>query len=356
MITVLAPGLLTTVQDLGRWGFQAFGMPVAGAMDVYSLMAGNAVVGNIPGAAGLEITLTGPELRFDSPGLACVAGGDLGPLLNGFPVSSWEGIRVSEGDVLSFRGAASGGARAWVCVGGGVDVPLVMGSRSTYLRGGLGGHEGRRLKRDDVLPCGNPDTLWPRGEGFCVPSSLRPQVTGEPQVRVIPGPQEDMFSPEGVDSFYNSGYSVGSESDRMGYRLEGPAVEHSNGADIISDAVAQGSIQVPGHGFPIVMLADRQTTGGYPKIATVINADLQLLSQMAPGDGLTFRRVQVSEAAEASRKMMEALRTIRSLAADYRSRPAKYRGRSRMSGNMRLCFGGDCYDVSWSAFDGQGDN
>jgi antagonist of KipI len=256
MITVLSPGLLTTVQDLGRWGYQAFGMPVAGAMDVYSLMAGNAVVGNPPGAAGLEMTVTGPELMVGSPGLVCVTGGDFAPMINSLPVPSWEGIRVQEGDIISFGGPGPGGARAWICFSGGVDVPIVMGSRSTYLRGGLGGYEGRRLKRGDLIPCGDPDILWSRGEGFSVPQDLRRPLSGS-HVRVIPGPQEEMFTTEGVGAFYDSIFTVGQESDRMGCRLEGPKIEHRGEADILSDAIANGSIQVPGHGMPIIMLADR---------------------------------------------------------------------------------------------------
>lgn len=351
MISVLSPGFLTTVQDLGRWGFQAFGMPVAGAMDVYSLIAGNAVVGNPPGAAGLEMTLTGPELVFGSSGLICVTGGEFAPMLNALPVPSWEGVRVKKGDILSFRGSGPGGARAWFCFSGGIDAPLVMGSRSTYIRGGIGGCEGRRLQRDDLLPCGAPDVLWRRGEGFRVPAELRPQVADEPSARVIAGPQEEMFTPEGVETFYGSLYTVGAESDRMGYRLDGPKISHRGVADIISDAVANGSIQVPGHGLPIVMLADRQTTGGYPKIATVISADIPLFAWMVPGDGLSFRRVQIAEAERAAGDMAKALRSIRSLASDYRSRSTAPRSLPPADGSMRLRFGGECYDVSWKIMD-----
>lgn len=347
MITVLSPGLLTTVQDLGRWGFQAFGMSVAGAMDTYSLMAGNAIVGNSPGAAGLEITITGPELRFGSPGLVCVVGGEFGPRINAVPVPSWEGIRVEEGDVLSFGGSVPGGSRAWICFSGGVSVPLVMGSRSTCLRANLGGYKGRRLQRGDILQCGDPDILWRRGEGFGVPSGLRPQVIPGSPVRVITGPQEEMFTPEGVETFYNSVFVVGPDSDRMGYRLEGPPISHSGGADIISDAIANGSIQVPGQGLPIVMLADRQTTGGYPKIAVIIHADLPILAGMAPGARLSFRRADIAEAEQASREMMEALRRVRSLASDYRSRSFRSKAPEPLAGHMRLTFHGRTWDVEW---------
>ena len=345
-VEVLSPGLLTTVQDLGRHGFQAFGMPVTGALDPYSLMAGNLVVGNDPKAAGLEVTLAGPELVFRSERLVCVTGGDLSPRVNGSAVASWEGVPLREGDVLSFGTADSRGARCWVCVGGGFDTLPVLGSRSTYLRGRLGGHQGRRLEKGDILPLGTPDILSCRGEGFVVPTELRRGFVEGSVLRVIPGPQEDFFTPVGIEEFYGSSYRIGPDSDRMGYRLQGKAIQHGREADIVSDAVPWGAVQVPGNGLPIIMMADGQTTGGYPKIAAVINADRGLLALMSPGDLLSFRRCGLREASDASRTLKEGLGRIRGLLAEYRSRPVQ-RGAQADRGAMRLKIEGKSFDIEW---------
>lgn len=346
-IEVLSPGMLTTVQDMGRYHFRAFGMPVAGALDQYSLMAGNIVAGNEPGAAALEMTFTGPTLRFGSDRLVCVTGGDLSPSINGDPFPCWEGVLVHKGDVLSFPGPCSRGIRAWLCVSGGMDAPIVMGSRSTYLRGGLGGIKGRKLHTGDILPLGLPDTLWARGEGFSVPVELRAAYSPGPVIRVLPGPQEGVFSPEGIDTFYSSFYSIGTESDRMGYRLSGPEISHKGSPDIISEAVPMGSIQVPGNGLPIIMLSDSQTTGGYPKIACVIHADLHLLARLAPGDILTFKRCGMSEAVESSANLKKKLSRIRILLADHRSLGSRGRIQQPDSGSLKLHLCGKSYYVSW---------
>jgi biotin-dependent carboxylase-like uncharacterized protein len=345
MITIESAGLLTTVQDRGRWGYQAFGMPVSGAMDVYSLMAGNAVVCNDPGAAALEITLLGPSVRFGSSRLFCVTGGNLSPRLNGSEVPLWEGVIAREGDLLSFHGAVEG-ARAWLCISGGMDTPPVMGSRSTCLRAGIGGHQGRKLMAGDVIPLGKPDRLWYRGEGFSIPFRFRHKVDQCPAIRVIPGPQEEMISPAGLDTFYGSVFRVSPESDRMGYRLEGGRVDHAGGADIISDAIPCGAVQVPGHGSPIVMLADRQTTGGYPKISVAIGADIPLLAQLSPGDSLSFRKTGITEAETELRSMAENLSSIRAMTAAWRSRRGRERGLKR-EGRMNLWLEGQNFDVSW---------
>ncbi|HPD96911.1 MAG TPA: biotin-dependent carboxyltransferase family protein [Synergistales bacterium] len=345
MITIESPGLLTTVQDRGRWGYQAFGMPVSGVMDIYSLMAGNAVVCNEPGAAALEITLLGPSVRFGSSRMFCVTGGDLAPRLNGRDIPSWEGVVAREGDLLSFHGAIQG-ARAWLCISGGIDTPPVMGSRSTCLRAGIGGHQGRKLVAGDVIPLGRPDRLWYRGEGFSIPVHFRNKAEDCPAIRVIQGPQEEMISAAGLEAFYGSVFRVSPESDRMGYRLEGKRVEHAGGADIISDAIPLGAVQVPGHGSPIIMLADRQTTGGYPKIAVTIGADIPILAQISPGDPLSFRKADMAEAETALRSMSEHLYHVRDMAADWRSRYGK-RMVPKREGNMILRIEGKGYDVSW---------
>ncbi|HPJ47716.1 MAG TPA: biotin-dependent carboxyltransferase family protein [Synergistales bacterium] len=347
-VEIISPGVLSTVQDLGRYGFQAFGMPVAGALDRYSLMVGNLVVGNDLRSAGLEITISGPELLFRSERLVCITGGDLSPKINDRDVPVWQGLMLHEGDVLSFGGARNRGARSWICIGGGIDTPPVMGSRSTYLRGGLGGHEGRRLERGDILPLGAPDIFSRRGEGFVVPRELRQNYIERPVIRVIPDPREALIAPEGVECFYTSSYRIGPDSDRMGYRLQGPLIRHKESPDMISDAVPWGAIQVPGNGLPIIMMADCQTTGGYPKIAGVISADLGLLSMMLPGDHLSFRRCAVTEAADASRALKGDLERVRVLLADHRSRPgAPSLGIPADNGAMLLKFGGEIFDVTW---------
>ncbi len=346
-LLVSKPGLLTTVQDMGRWGYQAIGMPVAGAMDTFALRAGNLALGNDPAAAALEITLVGPELEFQSDRAVILAGADLGAILNGKTVPVNTVFMVKRGDVMGFRPVA-GGTRCWLCLSGGVDVPVVMGSRSTYLRGKLGGVEGRALKAGDVVPLGEPYILWKRTPGFVIPSGVSPVEQAE--IRVMAGPQEAMFTPGGLDTFYGSTYRLGAEADRMGCRLEGPVIEHVESADILSDAIPFGAVQVPGHGLPIIMLADRQTTGGYSKIATVTGADLSLLAQMTPGNSLRFRKVDMEEAMAASMEKLRELETIRIAAADYRSRSVVVVSQPT-SGKMKISVEGRQWDVEWERID-----
>ncbi|MBO8169123.1 MAG: biotin-dependent carboxyltransferase [Thermoanaerobacteraceae bacterium] len=301
-IMVHNPGLLTTVQDAGRFGYQHIGMPTAGVMDFFAYQAANRLVGNSSGEAVLECTLVGPTLEFTEDALVAVTGGDLSPQLDGMPLPMWESCLVSRGSKLSFQGVRSG-ARAYIAVAGGIDVPLVMGSRSTYLRGKLGGLEGRKLRQGDYLPVGKTDgrPSLLRVKPDCIPDYSRETV------RVVLGPQDDYFTSEGIKTFLNETYEVTKNSDRMGYRLTGPTIEHGKGADIISDGIPLGGIQVPGHGEPIIMMVDRQTTGGYPKIATVITPDISLVAQKNPGDRIKFAQVTLEEAQEIYRSWMERL-------------------------------------------------
>ena len=347
ILTVRSPGMLTTVQDLGRWGHQAIGVPVAGAMDPLALRAGNLALGNDPSAAALEITLIGPELECEGEGAVVVTGADLDARLNDACMPPNVVFLLKSGDRISFGGKGTGGARAWICFSGGIDTPLVMGSRSTYIRGGLGGYQGRALKKGDMISCGAPHILWKRTAGFELPRVTGFFPSADTTLRVMAGPQDDMFTREGMQTFLRSRYTVSAESDRMGCRLDGPKIEHSGEADILSDAIAHGAIQVPGHGLPIIMLADRQTTGGYPKIATVISADLPLLAQMLPGLSLNFRLVDLEEAVQAAREVFGRLEDIRILAAGYRSRPGRVNGPSPTAGRMRLTFEGRTWDVEW---------
>ena len=296
-LLVEKPGMFTTVQDLGRRGYQMQGVPVAGAMDASALRLGNILVGNPEEFAGLEITMIGPTLNVaDGEGCFAVTGAEVGITKNGSPVSCWTTHKIVAGDTLAFAPPKKGGFRAYFCVSGGIDVPLVMGSRSTYTRGKFGGNEGRAVKAGDSLSTGTPDPLWANYEGLSCPPSLRPERNLDAPLRVLAGPQEDLFSEEGLATFYASEYSITNSADRMGYRMEGPVIQHKKAPDIISDAICLGSVQVPGHGQPIVMLADRQTTGGYTKIATVCTVDSENLAQRLPGQKVRFKKISLDEA------------------------------------------------------------
>ncbi|NPV69026.1 MAG: 5-oxoprolinase subunit PxpB [Firmicutes bacterium] len=306
---VLDGGFLTTVQDYGRFGYQQFGMPPSGAMDRFSLPVANLLVGNSPDAAGLEVTYVGPRLRALRPVLVAVTGAEFEPTVNGRLVPQWESIELREGDVLEF-GVPQAGCRAYIAVAGGIAVPVVMGSRSTYLRGAVGGIEGRRLASGDRIATLIPETGVFAATGSSMPDRLRPRFGREWVVRAVPGPQADHFTRAGIDTLFSAAWTVTGQSDRMGMRLKGPRVEHAGKPDIISDGIPHGAIQVPGEGQPIVMLADRQTTGGYPKIATVIGPDIDLLGQARPGDTVFFRPTTVEQAHEVLRTYSATLSAI----------------------------------------------
>ena len=287
------PGLLTTVQDLGRVGRQAEGMVVAGAMDPFALQVANLLAGNPRGEAALEITLLGPTLHVLSECVAAICGADLSARLDDEAVPLWKSVRLRPGQTLRF-GPPRAGARAYLAVAGGFAVPLVMGSKSTFLRGALGGFGGRRLRTGDVLERGDPVRERP-GRGL--PPAAVPVYPQEAMVQVILGPQENAFTPAGLGTFLSASYEVTPQSDRMGYRLAGPALEHGpGGADILSEATPMGAVQVPAEGRPLILMADRQTTGGYAKIATVISADLPCVAQLAPGNRISFRPASLADA------------------------------------------------------------
>ncbi|MCL5884288.1 MAG: biotin-dependent carboxyltransferase family protein [Deltaproteobacteria bacterium] len=314
MILVLAPGLLTTVQDQGRRGFRAFGMPWAGAMDRYAFAAANLLAGNPPGAAALEMTLAGGSFRFEDAAYAAVCGADLGADLDGAPVGNWAAFPVPSGATLSF-GTAGSGCRAYLAVRGGIDVPVVLGSRSTYTRARVGGLGGRALAAGDVLRSGAMAVSESRSPRSLPPRYILP-CGGDARLRVLPGPQDDMFVPEGIATFYSAAYRVTDRNDRMGYRLDGPAVRHLCGADIVTDALTPGAVQVPGDGMPVVATADCHTTGGYAKIGAVIGPDLRLLAQVRSREAVRFARCSDDEAVAALRgeraayaAMAEALST-----------------------------------------------
>jgi antagonist of KipI len=296
-LEIVSPGLLTSVQDLGRRGYQRFGIPVSGAMDAPALRVANILVGNRENAAGLEATVIGPTIRFLSDTIIALTGGDLGGLLDGSPIPAWRSVTAPAGSTLSFSGPKDG-IRGYIAVAGGIDVPMLMGSRSTYMKGGFGGYKGRAILEGDIVKTLEP-TVDLDSSGITLPAELMPFEYGNNHnLRVVLGPQDDAFSPESKTAFLSSEYGISVQSDRMGYRLEGPAVKHLEGADIISDATALGSVQIPGDGNPIVLMADRGTTGGYTKIATVVGPDLSLLAQSMPGDKLRFTSVTTAEARE----------------------------------------------------------
>ena len=309
-ITVLNPGLLTTVQDQGRWGYQQFGVPVSGACDPHSAAMANIFVSNDPGMGVLECTLMGPQLRFECDEVIAITGGDLSPSLDGKPIPSYAAVEVKAGQTLRF-GAPKSGCRAYIAVAGGFDLPTVMGSQSTYMKAALGGLEGRKLQKGDVLKLKAPVATFGNIRQRFISPEFRPRPVYT--LRVILGPQDDAFTEKGLADFLGSEYTVTQEFDRMGCRMEGPVIEHKNGGDIISDGIAFGAIQVPGAGKPILMLADHQTTGGYTKIANVITADFRLAGQLKGGDKVRFEQVSVAKAQEllrcqrASRKLLAHL-------------------------------------------------
>jgi antagonist of KipI len=304
-LEVLDGGLLTTVQDLGRTGYERFGVPVAGTMDPFALRAANWLVGNPPDAAALEITLVGPRLRATEKCLIAVAGADLGLRVNGWNLPPWMAVFVRHGWTIAFTGRESG-CRAVLAVAGGIDVEPVMGSHATYFSGGFGGFEGRALHQGDLVPVGPVDFHLPERAGRAFPRHLIPDYSDTPTVRVVLGPQDDYFTEEGVATFLSGEYEVSPTSDRMGCRLRGAQIAHKSETGIISDGIPLGAVQVPPDGQPIVMLADRQTTGGYPKIATVISADIPLLAQCMPGQSrVRFEAVSVEEAQASYRDMID---------------------------------------------------
>ena len=296
-VKIVAPGLLTTIQDAGRYRYQQSGMSVSGVMDSFSHRTANILVGNSQDEAVLEATLTGPTLEFLGDSAVAVTGAVAAVMLNGRPAAMWQSLPVKQGDVLSF-GPITGGARLYIAFAGGIDVPVVMGSKSTYIKARVGGLEGRALKAGDVLAL-NP--LGIKVESIASKAAhprFIPEYSSKITLRVVLGPQDDYFTSEGIETFLNTPYTVTNECDRMGYRLEGEAIAHKDGGDIISDGIVMGAVQVPGNGKPIILMADRQTTGGYTKIATVISADLPLVSQARPGNTLHFQAVSVEEAQE----------------------------------------------------------
>ena len=306
MIEILRPGLLTTVQDGGRHGFQAFGVPVCGAMDWHALALANILAGNAWDEAALEVTALGPMIRITRDAVFALAGADFTAQLNGVPLPANGAFFAHEGDILEMN-VAKDGFRSYLAVAGGFDVPIFLSSRSTCLSAHFGGFQGRALQKEDQIPLREPQ-LWLKG----LPKrSLNVAPQKSQPIRVVLGPQHEAFSEEGLNTFFSSEYKLGKDCDRMGCRAEGPTINLREGItpNILSDGVAMGSIQVP-NGQPIIMMADRQTTGGYVKLGAVITADLPLLAQKRPGDTVRFTCVTTQEAHAALRRSCRKLRAL----------------------------------------------
>ena len=308
-LTVLKPGMLSTVQDLGRYGFQHLGVPVSGAMDSFSHRIANVLAGNGANEATLEITLRGPRLRFDADALIALCGADLSPSIDGAPIPEGKAMRVRAGAVLEF-GESIAGCRTYLAVHGGFDVPMVMGSRSTYDTAHFGGLQGRALRQADSLPIrvaksfpypGLDRELAKSKRNFSFPKWAVNQHTEKlgrsPQlVRILAGRHWDAFPVPAREALTRVVFRLAADSNRMGCRLDGPGIVANGPLEILSEAVTFGTIQITPSGQPIVLMADRQTVGGYPKIAEVASVDLHLIAQLRPADKLRFELVSLAQA------------------------------------------------------------
>jgi biotin-dependent carboxylase-like uncharacterized protein len=315
-LKVIRAGMFDTLQDMGRIGYMALGMPTAGAMDRVGMALANALVGNPANTACLEIGVMGPDLLVEADSVRVALTGPLSPsLIEGSdapakPIESDRSHLLKRGQVLKV-GMVEGASTAYLAVAGGFALPAFMGSLSTYSRAGVGGFKGRKLAQGDQLPLKNDQAPAATEKKIGQPFDY-----GKGPVRIVWGPQDDLFSEAGRKTFTTSDYRVSKEADRMGIRFEGPVIEHATpvakgGADIISDGIGPGAIQVPGAGLPIVLLGDRQTVGGYPKIATVASVDLPRLGRLLPGQSVRFAAITVEEAEKLRREQEQRLaRTI----------------------------------------------
>lgn len=304
-LVVRACGPMTSIQDAGRFGWQRYGVSSSGAMDRLALAFANALVSNAPGAGALEFMLMGGSFEIEG-GTAriAVAGAPCAIAVDGQPARAMTSLTLRPGQTLSV-GPAQAGVYVYMAVAGGFALPLELGSLSLQPRAGIGGIEGRALRSGDHLPLALADA--PRSPELALDTV---PIDADASIRVVLGPQDDYFSKEGIETFLSSAYTVSREADRMGYRLAGPRIAHARGFNIVSDGIVTGSIQVPGAGEPIVMMADRQTTGGYPKLATVISPDLRLVSQRRSGEAIRFAAVGIEEAQAIARERAELVRLL----------------------------------------------
>lgn len=307
-VRIIRSGMLSTIQDKGRFGYSNQGIPVAGAMDLKSLQQANILLGNEPYEAAIECTMMGPEIEFLSDCLFTITGADMEPKLNGSDIPLYRVLLGRKGDHLSM-GVARKGVRSYLAFAGGLKIPSILGSKSTDLRCGTGGFNGRRLLDQDVIELMNPKislpNMYKRYENIMIDSQY------EIIVRVMLGPQRETFTEQGIQTFLSTSYRILEDSNRMGYRLDGETIEYRDSVDIISDGIVYGSIQVTTSGMPIVMMADHQTTGGYAKIATVISTDLPLLAQQRVGTYVRFQEVSIKEAIKIARRERRVLKRFK---------------------------------------------
>lgn len=318
-IKVLHPGLLTTIQDLGRFGSQKFGVIVSGAMDPISLRIANLLVGNDEGEGALEITLLGTTLQFDTDELVAITGGDLQPTIDGETAPMWRPVLIRKGSVLQFKSAIKG-CRSYVAFAGGIVVPEVMGSKSTYLRAAIGGLQGRALQKGDVLDSGDFNPLsqafvhqlekMTSHFNWSVDYTEFLSFDKTQTIRVLHGAEFERFDIESQQAFFSKPYKLTTQADRMGYRLDGEPLSLSEKFELLSEGVTYGTIQVPSNGQPIILMVDRQTTGGYPKIGQVISVDLPCLAQMQPNSNIQFKKVSLEQAEVELIKQEQLLRKL----------------------------------------------
>ncbi|QCR32805.1 biotin-dependent carboxyltransferase family protein [Lysinibacillus sp. SGAir0095] len=305
-IKVIQPGLLATIQDNGRYGLQKYGIIVGGAMDTISLRIANLLVGNSQDEGALEVTLYGTSLSFESDELISITGGDLQPTVDEKVVPMWRPLLIRKGSVLKFNAAISG-SRAYVSFCGGIQVPIVFNSKSTYLRAGIGGFQGRKLQKNDYFESGKRTELGEKlfhhllnkpfnAFSWSVKYTSFVKFNKSKTIRIIRGSEYERFKEESIKNFLSTPYILSTQADRMGYRLSGEAIQLKEPFELLSEGVTYGTIQVPSNGHPIILMADRQTTGGYPKIGQVISADLPSLAQMQPTDIINFKEITLEEA------------------------------------------------------------
>lgn len=299
---VIKPGILTTLQDLGRHGYQQYGIPVSGVMDTYALQVANILVGNLRNEAGLEVTLVGPSLEAKTTITVSITGAELSPSLNGDPIEMWKSLKMKPGDRLIFAKRKKG-MRAYIAVAGGFDVSLFLGSKSRDRNSGLG----MELEKNLTLSGYVADATT----GIFVHDQLIPIYKSEVEIGIVEGPHTSSFTANVREAFFNNTYKVDANSNRMGYRLLSDNTIQPHQAGIWSDPVPFGGIQIPGNGEPIILMADRQTTGGYPRIGTVISTDLPKIAQLVPHDKLHFYPISVEEAQEKAKQLERELQKLK---------------------------------------------
>tara|TARA_Y100000817_G_scaffold191186_2_gene149354 strand:+ start:310 stop:1404 length:1095 start_codon:yes stop_codon:yes gene_type:complete len=311
LITVVTPGTFTTIQDIGRKGFQRLGVPESGAMDIFSFKAGNLLVGNDHNLPSLEMTLFGPELYFEDSAVIAVTGADLSPKINGKKVKNWSTIKINPKSTLTFDGPVSNGGRGYLSINGGFSSPnlnKILGSFSTYVPANFGGYLGRPLLEGDSF-INNSEKAFKNTQQLKSPPVFHDKET----LRVVLGPQDDRFFDSSINELLSSEYQITPDSDRIGCRLSGPKLIHNDGPDVISDGNTFGTIQIPGSGEPIILLSDRGTTGGYTKIASVISADWSRLAQLVPGCTVKFQEVSLEQAYQFKQEEENILNSLREI-------------------------------------------